>query len=890
MATASTTSTVTSVSTQYPADMIGVDGDPVRLTWTIESSEPGVQTGSHIQVCSDPNFQNSVAELTIRGAQQLAVLAPGPGFKSREIRYYRVRAAIDEEWTAWSDSCSIEIGLLVAADWQANAITLAGDPGDRVMSPSPILRTEFELDQPFKSARLYVTSLGVNHITLNGRTVSDDVLAPGWSSYNQRLIASTYDITDQLSLGTNCLAGILGDGWYRGRLGWVPGDDRCHYGTEVGLLAQLEVIGNDGTTTTIATDRTWTASTGSIRHSDIYDGCKIDLNDEPAGWTLAGFDDTAWPTAKQVDLDLALIEPWISAPIRPVRILDVKLSKSSSGITRIDVGQNISGYLVIDVRGQQGQEVSTHHAEVVEQDGSLHLASLRSAKASDHFVLDGSDLTTLQPVFTFHGFRYADITTDARIIKVTAVAISSDLPERSSFSCSHQGLNQFESNVRWSQRDNFVGLPTDCPQRDERLGWTGDAQAFAATANTLFDSHQFWLNWFRDVALDQTDEGVPSVVPNVVLDGQASIGRAGWADVVTVAPWAAFQAYGSAASLHQQFPSMERWIKTLEAKRTDNGLLGHEFQFGDWLDPDAPPDKPWRAKINSDFMANAFFAHSARLTGRAAEVLGKSDLAARYAELGDSIADLTWSKWSEHARSSQTGCAVAIELGIAPSAEHPSLATELATLVREAGGAISTGFLGTPLVLPALSRFGHLNAAYLMLLRTEIPSWLYQVDQGATTVWERWDAIAPDGSIHDGRMSIVVQGNEGDGAHMLSFNHYAYGSVVDWVYQNVGGIALDPSNPGYQHVMFAPRPCTDITSARTVIQTGLGAVSLIWQVQNETFTADVVLPFGCSGSFSTPAGPDSMVSLNGRVCDQVVHLQPGHHHLEVSSPTVTQPG
>ena len=507
------------------------------------------------------------------------------------------------------------------------------------------------------------------------------------------------------------LGGVLGDGWYRGRLGWNPGKDRCHYGNELGLLAQLEITHADGTTITVVTDDSWSAATGSIRSADIYDGCTIDLRDEPDGWKLAGFDASSWGSAHVVPIDLDVIEPWISAPIRAIQRFDVQLSEAPNGATRVDVGQNIAGYLEITVRGAAGTVVTTHHAEVVEPDGSLHLRALRTAKASDRFVLADSNQVTLVPAFTFHGFRYADITTDAEILNVVAVAISSDLPARSSFSSSHAGLNQFESNVRWSQRDNFVGLPTDCPQRDERLGWTGDAQAFAATANVLFDSHQFWLNWFRDLSLDQTDDGVPSVVPDVVLDDEARTGRAGWADAATVAPWAAYEAYGSTAALEQQIDSMVRWVATLTSKRRADGLLGGEFQFGDWLDPDAPSDEPWRAKCDGDFLANAFFAHSARLTARAAAVLGLPSVATEHEQLADEIAELTWTRWRDHALESQTGCAVAVELAIAPVGEQPAIASTLAALVREADGAVSTGFLGTPLVLPALSRFGHFDEA-----------------------------------------------------------------------------------------------------------------------------------------------------------------------------------
>ena len=496
---------ITNLTTQYPTDLIGVDDDPVRLSWQIDAPSSTSQTAAHIQVGHDADFANLIAETELEGPDQLDVIAPGGALTSREVRHYRVRAQVDGGWTDWSPRRSVEVGLLDASDWMASAITLADDPGSLEPSPSPLLRTEFALTAPVVSARLYVTSLGVHQMFVNGAEITDALLSPGWSTYGKRIVANTYDITSMLRVGSNALGGVLGDGWYRGRLGWNPGKDRCHYGAQLGLLAQLEVTDADGNTTTIVTDESWRAATGSIRCADIYDGCTIDLRDEPDGWKLVGFDDSAWGGAHVVPIDVDVIEPWISAPIRAIERFDVQRSEAPSGATRVDVGQNIAGHLEITVRGAAGTVVTTHHAEVVEPDGSLHLRALRTAKASDRFVLADGTQVTLVPVFTFHGFRYADITTDAEILDVVAVAISSDLSPRSSFSSSHAGLNQFESNVRWSQRDNFVGLPTDCPQRDERLGWTGDAQAFAATANVLFDSHQFWLNWFRDLALDQTD-------------------------------------------------------------------------------------------------------------------------------------------------------------------------------------------------------------------------------------------------------------------------------------------------------------------------------------------------------------------------------------------------
>ena len=436
-----------------------------------------------------------------------------------------------------------------------------------------------------------------------------------------------------------------------------------------------------------------------------------------------------------------------------------------------------------------------------------------------------------EPVFTFHGFRYAEIETAAEVLDASFVALSSAHVRRGEFACSDEALTRFHDNVVWSQLDNFVSLPTDCPQRDERLGWTGDAQAFAPTSLTLFDSVAFWTSWLRDLALDQDPVlGVSTVVPDVVVGGEARYGRAGWSDAATMVPWAVYESDGDPAILERQLDSMRLHVDSLLQRVGADGLLPPAMQFGDWLDPDAPSDKPWMAKADSTFLANAFLAHSARLVSKAAGVLGNDSLALEYKDVADRVAADTWQRWSDSAVTTQTGCAVAIILETAPQAERQSVGDALARLVRQADGRVSTGFLGTPLVLPALSATEHWNEAFLMLLRRDPPSWLYQVDRGATTVWERWDAILTDGSIHDGRMAPMPDDPDAHEGHMLSFNHYAYGAVIDWVYRNVGGIALDPANPGYREVILAPRPARGIDWARASVKSPFGRVSIEWRL------------------------------------------------------------
>jgi len=879
--------TVTSLAVRPSPD--GLAGRaPLRADWAVTSTTATRQLGYELQMSPSTAFVHNVLSVgPMEGPDQLDVVTPGGSLRSREVRHLRVRVATEDGWSSWSAPATVEAGLLEPADWSAVAVTLPEDPGAHRQAPSPLLRTTLDLPAAPVRARLHVTSLGDHEVRINGRRVGDHLLDPGWTSYRSRLLVVTHDVTDLLTQGANVLAGVLGDGWYRGRIGWDPEDDRGRYGRQLGLLAQLEVELADGRTVTVATDENWRASTGEIQAADHYDGCLVDLRRGQDGWDLPGFDDNAWQPVAVVPLDLSVLEPQVAPPVRVVETLSPNILPGADpqGSTLLDAGQNVAGVVRLAVRGEAGDTVTVRHAEVLEPDGTLHTRSLRTAKATDTYVLAGEDTVTLEPSFTFHGFRYAEVVSDAEIVSVEVLAISSDTPPRGRFTCSDADLTRFHENVVWSQRDNFVAVPTDCPQRDERLGWTGDAQAFAPTACTLFEARAFWASWLVDLAHDQTPDGaVPSVVPNVLGDGESALGRAGWADAATIVPWSVHVAYGDRELLARQLPSMKAHVSYLQARRLDDGLLGGEFQYGDWLDPDAPAGRANEAKASSDYLANAFFSHSARLAARAGRVLGDPD-AARYEDLADEVARLTWDRWREHAVTTQTGAAVAVELQIAPADEHEQIGAALARLVRDADGRIATGFLGTPLVLPALTRTGHVAEAYLMLLRRELPSWLYQVTRGATTVWERWDAIRADGSIHDGR--LVLPDHESE---MLSFNHYAYGAVVDWVYRHVAGIAPDAEAPGYQHVILAPRPVDGIDQVTASVDTAFGSVAVDWRTDDQgAFSARYAIPFGVTATFDPPATEGSVVRVDGRAVEGSATMGPGFHDVEVSSARIVSP-
>lgn len=865
---------VVAVTSQYPDGLLGIPRTGLRLTWRTTASSPQVAyqvrwRGEH----------SGVAE-PIASDDSIGVPAPGPDLGPGERRRYSVRIATARGWTPWSPELLVEAAVDLDLD-AARPIGGAGASG----GPVTLLRRAFVLPAEPRRARLHATFWGVGDLRINGRPTSDEHLAPGWTPYRSRLLLATWDVTGLLRRGDNVLGSLIGDGWYRGRLGWNGA--REWYGTETAALVQLDVECADGSHVRIGSSPEWTTSTGSLRAADLYDGVTVDLRREPAGWDVPGFDDAGWAPARQIAVDTSVIEPRLAGGVRTVGEWAATLEPRPSA-TRVDVGQNIAGWLRLTVAGTAGDRVTVRHAEVLEPDGTLHTAALRSARATDEYVLAREGDTTLEPLFTFHGFRYAEVT-GARVVRATAVAISSADRPRSTFAAEDPRLERLHSNAAWSQRGNFITLPTDCPQRDERLGWTGDAQAFAPTASTLFDVEAFWMSWFRDVALEQEAHGsVPSVVPNILTepaatDGQEwTLGRSGWGDVAVIGPWAVYESYGSDEVLVRQLASMRRWVASLEQRCVD-GLLPREFQFGDWLDPDAPTDDPARAKVSPDFVANAFFARSARLLADAERLVGDPDRAATADRIADRVTAATWARWGEEAVRTQTGAAIAVEFRIVPDEHRERVGRDLARDVRTVRGRIATGFLGTPLILHALARTGHVDEAYLMLLRTEAPSWLYQVDMGATTFWERWDALAPDGSI----LSAGAGGEAGDG--MISFNHYAYGAVVDWLYRYVAGIAPTRERPGYRRMLIAPRPSTTVSWARATIDTRLGEAGVDWRLSPDALHVDVVVPPGAEAVLDLPVTPSSVVDVDGAPHDGTA-LGPGSHLITVTAPRVADPG
>ena len=707
----------------------------------------------------------------------------------------------------WSRPATVEVGLLGSDDWTARFVS----PRDNSYgSPAPLLAGVADLPDGIVKARLYATAHGVYLPELNGERVGDEELAPGWTAYQYRLRYQTYDVTSLVRPGENRLEFLVGNGWYRGRLGFQ--DQKEVYGNRLAVLAQLEVTTADGQVHTFGSDDTWTSRESAVLADDLYDGQRTDLRRTPGE-----------PTPVDVlDADLGLLVAPDGPPVRITDVLPaVEISTSPSGKTLIDFGQNLVGRVRLTVRGgAAGDEVVLRHAEVLEH-GELGVRPLRTAKATDSYILAGSDEVTLDSPLTFHGFRYAEVTgvSDLRKEDLEAIVVGSDLPRTGWFDSSHALLNRFHENVVWGMRGNFVDVPTDCPQRDERLGWTGDIQVFSPTASFLFDTAGFLTNWLADLSAEQQKDGsVPFVVPDVLKNSAPA--TAAWGDAATIVPWVIYERTGDAGLLARQLPSMRAWVDKMADLAGDDLLWSGGFQFGDWLDPTAPPENPFRAKADPDVLATAHLARSAEVVAKAAEVVGDADLAREYADLAARVRQAFAAEYTTEGgrvlSDATTNYALALQWALLPTeSQRERAGKRLADLVRTAGFRISTGFVGTPLIADALADSGHPDLAYRLLLQTACPSWLYSVTMGATTVWERYDSMLPDGSINPGQMT--------------SFNHYALGAVADWMHRRVAGLAA--GDPGYRTIVVRPllhlAPHRRIGQAHHAVRRGRGGVDAV---------------------------------------------------------------
>ncbi|MEO5315059.1 family 78 glycoside hydrolase catalytic domain [Pseudarthrobacter sp. CC12] len=719
---------------------------------------------------------------------------------------------------------------------------------------APRLRKEFRLEEGHGGvvkATLRATAFGIYEACINGTQVGDDVLSPGWSAYEWRLRYRSYDVTT-LVTPTSVLGVELGNGWYRGRLAWHGMANL--YGSELGFFGQLDIEFADGHVQSIASDASWQAGPSATTSNDLYDGQTIDARRLHKGWAEPGYVPGAdWTGVRELAFDAdRLAEPVGPPVVRAGVVRPVEIFTSPSGRTLVDFGQNLVGWLRFTVQGEAGQAITVRHAEVLEA-GELGVRPLRSAKATDTFILSGG-LDSFEPTKTFHGFRYAEIAGWPGTLTaddVEAVVVHSDLERTGTFECSNELVNQLHRNIVWGLRGNFLDLPTDCPQRDERLGWTGDIAVFAPTAAYLYDVKGFLQDWLLDLAAEQkaTNGLVPITVPDALKycpqppEFPAPESSALWSEASVWVPWALWEAYGDISVLRNQYESMASHTRRVEGLLSPTGLWDSGFQFGDWLDPDAAPDQPWAAKADTGVVATACMYRTARLTARTAGLLGKHDDEAHFEALAARVRNAFAEHYEAASGTIRSDCTTVYALAIAFDVlETPELrgfaGNRLAELVRDNNYRVSTGFAGTPFITHALTDTGHVDEAYRLLLEQGCPSWLYPVTMGATTVWERWDSMLPDGTINPGEMT--------------SFNHYALGAVADWMHKAIGGIR--PAEPGYARVLIQPQPGEGISWARTSLKTPHGEVRVEWTLDGGAFRLEATVPAGVAADVVLPDG------------------------------------
>ena len=820
--------------TEYLREPIGLGEALPRLSWKMDDARRGArQTAFQVVAASRPELLAAAPDLwdtgRVVGGDGTGIPWGGAALTSRRRVFWRVRV-----WDAgnhlsdWSETASFEMGLLETGDWKARWIGRKADWSER---SCPFLRRVFRLDKPVLRARAHVTARGVFELHLNGSRVGKDFFAPGWTDYGRRLQVSTYDVTSLLREGENVLGSVLGDGWYAGRIRGLG--RRFWYGRRLSLLVQLEVEHPDGSRTVVAGDRKWKSAAGPIHEADFYDGETYDARREMPGWSESGFDDSEWKPVVFFGAPTALL---VSSPCPPIRRQEELPAKSLSeplpGVHVFDLGQNMTGFARVALRQRRGLRIVVRFAEMLQADGTLYTANLRTAKCTDTYICRGGGEECFEPHFTFHGFRYVELSGLAgkpRLDDIVGVVLHADMSETGRFSCSDERLNRLHRNIVWSQKGNFLGIPTDCPQRDERLGWTGDAQIFARTACCNFDVATFFAKWCVDLDDAQRADGAFTNTAPDVYDGAG--GEAGYGDAGVIVPWTIHLCYGDTRILERHYAAMARWIGWREANSP--GLICPHAFWGDWLAIDETP---------RDLIATAYFVRSADLMAKTAAVLGRKADRLRYSRLGARIRKAFNRAFvmpgGTLACASQTACLLALGFDLLPPVKRQPVLERLVTDIAGRGFHLSTGFIGTPLLAPVLARFGRVDVALRLLTQTTCPSWLYPLLQGATTTWERWNSFTHEHGFGD--------------AGMNSFNHYAYGAIGEWLYAGVAGIDLDPEEPGYRHVLFRPCPGEGIAWAEGRILSRFGWNSCAWRVEDGRLRVEVVVPPNAHGTVFLP--------------------------------------
>lgn len=828
---------ITNLSINHMQQPIGISDEHLVFSWTIESDTRNMKQKRYdLQVALDNQFEKVIWHQNEWSQQSTNLLYQGPQLIAKTLYFVRVKVEdLNGNESAWSETTTFETGLLNVSQWQAQWVTTANqgiNPEDQSFKPFTGMK-RFSLHKPVKRARLYVSAYGIYSAYLNQVKIGHDYFTPGWTDYTHRVQYQTYDLTEAL-IAENELTIAVAEGWYSGYLGWEKKKDT--YGNFNAFIAQVEIEFEDGEQVIYGSDGSWRECSNHWVKADLYNGETQDLTHQSQ--TLAQL--------QVVSMTKETLTPQINEPVqKQEEVQPIALFKDPAGRLILDLGQNMVGWVKCRVQGEAGQMVTLVHGEILDKNGNFYRDNIRDAEQKDQFILTG-ELDTFEPNFTFHGFRYVELINFPETIKkedFVGIVLHSAMPETGYFETSDPLLNQLQHNILWGQKGNFLDVPTDCPQRDERLGWTADAQIFFPTASFNMNTYNFFRKWLKDLRDAQLESGeVPFVVPDVlkgVFANNASKTTAVWGDAATIIPWEMYQRFGDVTILKENYETMKRWVDYICGQGTEEFIWDTGLQLGDWLALDAEEGSFFGA-TDETFIATSYFAYSAEIVAKTAKVLGKHRDYKDYQQIHDKVKE----KISEHfftpdgqlLSDTQTAHIIVLLFKLYPTATKEKLVARLVELIELKGKHLDTGFVGSPYICQVLAENGAIDLAYHLLFNQDLPSWLYQVEKGATTVWEHWDGVKTDGSFWD------------DG--MNSFNHYAYGSVGAWMYETIGGIK--PKTPGYQQSIIAPKLNHQLTHAVTRLTTLYGDLESQWAVAKNQLTLTVKVPANTEAEIVLP--------------------------------------
>lgn len=857
----STVARASDLRVEYLENPLGVGSDHPRLFWrlaapTDDDTRRGIRQSAYqiIVASSRELLAEDSGDLWDSGRVESDVTThvtyEGAPLAPLQTAYWKVRAwGADGEAGEWSEVASFEKCADEAAFGAARWIAADYFGGGRAPAPAPYFRREFTVGPSIARARLLITALGIWDCRINNKPVTTDVFRPGWTDYHKRVYFDTYDVTDLLESGENAIGVILGDGWYAGH---IAGKDRQQYGEKAMLRTALRIEYADGSVETICTDDSWRYSTGGIIDSDLIMGESFDARQHPTGFAQPRFDDGRWMPARAESAPSIPIEPTPNEPVRPIMTLTPvgepgKASHNWHGNKLIyDIGQNMVGRVRVTLRGERGATIRLRYAEMLDADGGLYTANLRSARATDYYTMAGEGPETYEPYFTFHGFRYVEILTQNSTVSVESlegVVLHNDMREAGTFECSNQMLNQLQHNIQWGQRGNFLEVPTDCPQRDERLGWTGDAQVFARTAAFNMNVAGFFTKWFQDFRDDQNpDGGIPPVIPSI---GLMRHGGPAWADAAVICPWTMYLCYGDKDVIRNNMHLMKTFLNYVRDNLTKDDINGHPEAFpwggfGDWLALD--DSGRTQGRTPKDLIGTAFYAYSCGLVSKMANVLGDSDTQREFADRRETARRAYRRRFVTEdglvVEGTQTAYILSLYFDMVEERHRKPMLDALVADIERRGDHLATGFVGTPYLMHVLTENGRHDVAERLIFQDTVPSWLYPITQGATTMWERWNSYTHDQGFGD--------------VGMNSFNHYAYGAVGEWLYRKVAGLDVDPNAPGYRRIIVRPWPLSGLEYAAASTETLYGTASSGWKRDGRTMAVTVTIPPNCAASVVLP--------------------------------------